>query len=157
MQATRIPISALLPNAVTYGIRTWATLARASAVRRRHPGGQTRVTTESRRPQFPEQPRVDAVLLHLDVQGFVVGSEEPRRLALVPTGGLEDAADRVLLGVRRGRVCGLLRSEEHTSELQSQSNLVCRLLLEKKKKYTAHNSSTRLNSRHRQRSNTALR
>src|SRR5256886_8688944 len=30
--------------------------------------------------------------------------------------------------------CG--RSEEHTSELQSQSNLVCRLLLEKKKKYS---------------------
>src|SRR2546427_3392502 len=29
----------------------------------------------------------------------------------------------------------MLRSEEHTSELQSQSNLVCRLLLEKKKKY----------------------
>src|SRR2546430_12280952 len=29
---------------------------------------------------------------------------------------------------------GVLRSEEHTSELQSQSNLVCRLLLEKKKK-----------------------
>src|SRR2546427_8585392 len=27
------------------------------------------------------------------------------------------------------------RSEEHTSELQSQSNLVCRLLLEKKKKH----------------------
>src|SRR2546427_8007068 len=32
---------------------------------------------------------------------------------------------------------GDIRSEEHTSELQSQSNLVCRLLLEKKKK-TAH-------------------
>src|SRR5205085_3211764 len=30
----------------------------------------------------------------------------------------------------------VLRSEEHTSELQSQSNLVCRLLLEKKKKKT---------------------
>src|SRR5688572_32114440 len=29
---------------------------------------------------------------------------------------------------------GHVRSEEHTSELQSQSNLVCRLLLEKKKK-----------------------
>src|SRR2546427_144692 len=28
---------------------------------------------------------------------------------------------------------GFIRSEEHTSELQSQSNLVCRLLLEKKK------------------------
>src|SRR5688572_31649626 len=35
------------------------------------------------------------------------------------------------LGHRLGRV---LRSEEHTSELQSQSNLVCRLLLEKKNK-----------------------
>src|SRR5688572_31841945 len=31
-------------------------------------------------------------------------------------------------------VSGEIRSEEHTSELQSQSNLVCRLLLEKKKK-----------------------
>src|SRR2546430_5747021 len=30
------------------------------------------------------------------------------------------------------------RSEEHTSELQSQSNLVCRLLLEKKKKQKTH-------------------
>src|SRR2546430_8028996 len=35
--------------------------------------------------------------------------------------------------VRRGS-----RSEEHTSELQSQSNLVCRLLLEKKKKHANH-------------------
>src|SRR5256886_8236461 len=34
---------------------------------------------------------------------------------------------------RRGR-----RSEEHTSELQSQSNLVCRLLLEKKKRNIIH-------------------
>src|SRR5688572_30966088 len=33
-----------------------------------------------------------------------------------------------------GRLKILRRSEEHTSELQSQSNLVCRLLLEKKKK-----------------------
>src|SRR5256886_4224249 len=34
------------------------------------------------------------------------------------------------------------RSEEHTSELQSQSNLVCRLLLEKKKKYCVdHNNA----------------
>src|SRR2546430_13507365 len=34
------------------------------------------------------------------------------------------------------------RSEEHTSELQSQSNLVCRLLLEKKKQtYSAQSSS----------------
>src|SRR2546430_3456863 len=35
---------------------------------------------------------------------------------------------------RIGLVSTQRRSEEHTSELQSQSNLVCRLLLEKKKK-----------------------
>src|SRR2546427_13037485 len=36
---------------------------------------------------------------------------------------------------QRGQAArGPRRSEEHTSELQSQSNLVCRLLLEKKKK-----------------------
>src|SRR5262249_60427090 len=34
-----------------------------------------------------------------------------------------------------GSLPGRLRSEEHTSELQSLTNLVCRLLLEKKKKY----------------------
>src|SRR2546427_8706276 len=34
------------------------------------------------------------------------------------------------------------RSEEHTSELQSQSNLVCRLLLEKKKKITIPGSTS---------------
>src|SRR2546430_7670722 len=35
--------------------------------------------------------------------------------------------------VTRSRIARAARSEEHTSELQSQSNLVCRLLLEKKK------------------------
>src|SRR5258707_10795775 len=35
--------------------------------------------------------------------------------------------------VRRGTAPGPLRSEEHTSELQSRQYLVCRLLLEKKK------------------------
>src|SRR2546430_12294798 len=39
------------------------------------------------------------------------------------------------------------RSEEHTSELQSQSNLVCRLLLEKKKK-SYHSYPTVNTSRH---------
>src|SRR2546430_13135480 len=37
---------------------------------------------------------------------------------------------------RRSRIRS--RSEEHTSELQSQSNLVCRLLLEKKKNESSH-------------------
>src|SRR5688572_31837189 len=43
--------------------------------------------------------------------------------------GLRRRAPRATRGRDGGR-----RSEEHTSELQSQSNLVCRLLLEKKKK-----------------------
>src|SRR2546427_3687445 len=40
----------------------------------------------------------------------------------------------LLIDKQNGRLTGERRSEEHTSELQSQSNLVCRLLLEKKKK-----------------------
>src|SRR2546430_11859066 len=44
------------------------------------------------------------------------------------------AVDRHVLRPARGAVRRDGRSEEHTSELQSQSNLVCRLLLEKKKK-----------------------
>src|SRR6266478_10259005 len=38
-----------------------------------------------------------------------------------------------ITGVLAGSRGSTVRSEEHTSELQSQSNLVCRLLLEKKK------------------------
>src|SRR2546427_1820493 len=45
------------------------------------------------------------------------------------------------------------RSEEHTSELQSQSNLVCRLLLEKKKKNkSTHTTITQRGSPRAQRS-----
>src|SRR2546427_2844010 len=40
-----------------------------------------------------------------------------------------------------------LRSEEHTSELQSQSNLVCRLLLEKKKTQPSEYARTRVYER----------
>src|SRR5436190_9087937 len=52
-------------------------------------------------------------------------SSDPRRRALPP---------RDRLGPRPRRLHGIARrSEEHTSELQSHSDLVCRLLLEKKK------------------------
>src|SRR5688572_30941559 len=40
------------------------------------------------------------------------------------------------------------RSEEHTSELQSQSNLVCRLLLEKKNNQTDHRSESNTQRAH---------
>src|SRR5688572_32608903 len=46
---------------------------------------------------------------------------------------------RVLAGERHLPLTASTRSEEHTSELQSQSNLVCRLLLEKKKKKKQQN------------------
>src|SRR5690606_39363814 len=48
-------------------------------------------------------------------------------LAASGTHLLGDQSARALLGINN-------RSEEHTSELQSRENLVCRLLLEKKKK-----------------------
>src|SRR5688572_32274677 len=55
-----------------------------------------------------------------------------------PGRGRDDLRDRPVRRDARLRLRGrhhqLERSEEHTSELQSQSNLVCRLLLEKKKK-----------------------
>src|SRR3989475_4884672 len=47
-----------------------------------------------------------------------------------------DIVDSVDSGGERGLLSLAFRSEEHTSELQSQSNLVCRLLLEKKKTNT---------------------
>src|SRR2546430_11377428 len=51
------------------------------------------------------------------------GSHSPAASSAVTDGDQGQPSDRLSLS----------RSEEHTSELQSQSNLVCRLLLEKKK------------------------
>src|SRR5437868_12686171 len=56
--------------------------------------------------------------------------------AFVYGGGHRHGAGHVLAGVERGQALGTVvrdRSEEHTSELQSRFDLVCRLLLEKKK------------------------
>src|SRR5688572_31017011 len=50
--------------------------------------------------------------------------------------------DVLLSRVRRISRPPAVRSEEHTSELQSQSNLVCRLLLEKKKLTHIHGHSS---------------
>src|SRR2546422_5436223 len=58
-------------------------------------------------------------------------SVELRIKAYLAQQGRQAAYRRCLGSDRRGR-----RSEEHTSELQSRLHLVCRLLLEKKKKYT---------------------
>src|SRR2546430_12643786 len=56
------------------------------------------------------------------------GSDPLRRHARLPPERADGRCRATGVDTRRSR-----RSEEHTSELQSQSNLVCRLLLEKKK------------------------
>src|SRR5690606_41719069 len=74
--------------------------------------------------------------VHNRSRGGLIHPGRLSRLALMDRA----AADAAARDARRCRVCSntsLLRSEEHTSELQSRENLVCRLLLEKKKHTTA--------------------
>src|SRR2546430_8213427 len=61
-------------------------------------------------------------------------SQSLQHIRRVDQRGVRQPLREVAELLARGRI-DLLRSEEHTSELQSQSNLVCRLLLEKKKNY----------------------
>src|SRR5690242_20763000 len=77
----------------------------------------------------------------LAVGGFFVGHGMQKLAGWFGGGGLEGTAQffEQNLGLKPGRVHATAagaaeRSEEHTSELQSHVNLVCRLLLEKKKK-----------------------
>src|SRR5256886_4527714 len=70
---------------------------------------------------------VDVEIHDVAVGRDVLDLPEPEQVGTVVVKVLGGVAQRV----ERDRE---LRSEEHTSELQSQSNLVCRLLLEKKKK-----------------------
>src|SRR5438034_739670 len=90
---------------------------------------------QPRRAQLALSRRVNPLTLHLGP----LSRERPRAVAVRVVGAPHDVV-RCELGHRphtvevllEGRVH--LRSEEHTSELQSHSDLVCRLLLEKKKK-----------------------
>src|SRR5882762_11445670 len=69
---------------------------------------------------------------------FFLMIRRPPRSTLFPYTTLFRSSRNAPVGCRccrRGH-CPRLRSEEHTSELQSHLNLVCRLLLEKKKKKT---------------------
>src|SRR3989442_10358595 len=70
------------------------------------------------------------------VSGDIIRAEAKRR-NLTPS---RKNIGRIMLKIREeegmGAVAKRLRSEEHTSELQSRPHLVCRLLLEKKKKNT---------------------
>src|SRR5437588_8610226 len=55
-------------------------------------------------------------------------------LTVIDPSGASKLTDTVVRTAAEGTAIAKSRSEEHTSELQSHSDLVCRLLLEKKKK-----------------------
>src|SRR2546428_6057924 len=61
-----------------------------------------------------------------------------RLVRMLPDLEQELLHERAGLAVEGAERLAHARSEEHTSELQSRSDLVCRLLLEKKKKNTIH-------------------
>src|SRR5450432_4516609 len=70
---------------------------------------------------------------------FFLMIRRPPRSTLFPYTTLFRSADLHRRNIALNRVANSInphRSEEHTSELQSRSDLVCRLLLEKKKKKT---------------------
>src|SRR5438270_8516908 len=82
-----------------------------------------------RPPRYTLFPTRRSSDLFVDIPGFVIGVAG-EKAATIRHGA------RALAAVYQAKA-PWCRSEEHTSELQSQSNLVCRLLLEKKKKQTA--------------------
>src|SRR2546430_10855859 len=89
----------------------------------------------------------DAMLFRI-VEAYAWSLEYPESVRrLMPAeGGADGWPPRVVFIAERlpesflRKIRLLTRSEEHTSELQSQSNLVCRLLLEKKKTNTSTSS-----------------
>src|SRR3712207_7664006 len=83
--------------------------------------------------------RSDRVVTLLDSGGYADFAVAPAASLIPLPGGLGfDAAAAIplqgLTAYHTIKTSGALRSEEHTSELQSRQYLVCRLLLEKKKK-----------------------
>src|SRR3712207_7749310 len=82
----------------------------------------------------------DGKLLVIDCGVLFPEAEQPGVDLILPDFGiiehrLDDVAAVVLTHGHEDHI-GAIRSEEHTSELQSRQYLVCRLLLEKKKKKT---------------------
>src|SRR3989442_7609757 len=61
-----------------------------------------------------------------------------------PAGLVHGQPDSSIASVPRPQKRNLARSEEHTSELQSRPHLVCRLLLEKKKQETNHQTTSNI-------------
>src|SRR2546427_7098548 len=96
---------------------------------------------------FNDTPTTEIYTLSLHDALPICCSTPISRKSWKPSGWSEQRSDPG--GCRRysplsRRITSRTRSEEHTSELQSQSNLVCRLLLEKKKPLDAPLSTVRL-------------
>src|SRR5690606_41310364 len=86
-------------------------------------------------PISTDQPLAGRLKVILDNIREIVQTTNPTVSALEKVFVNTNPASTLLLGQARGAaMCALAdsRSEEHTSELQSRENLVCRLLLEKK-------------------------
>src|SRR5690606_41329716 len=66
--------------------------------------------------------------------GFYYDFDLPRALTPDDLSDIEERMRKIIKGKHNFVYREVSRSEEHTSELQSRENLVCRLLLEKKKK-----------------------
>src|SRR2546430_10552722 len=79
---------------------------------------------------------------YLDIAGIIALAKEKEVEAIHPGYGFLSENPALARACEKAGIVfiGPPRSEEHTSELQSQSNLVCRLLLEKKKKDRARPS-----------------
>src|SRR6266540_5139050 len=81
---------------------------------------------------------------------FFLMIRRPPRSTLFPYTTLFRSSPRPWRSGRSGRAAGRSswrRSEEHTSELQSHHDIVCRLLLEKKKKKT-HKTKSKIKKKH---------
>src|SRR2546426_10128775 len=128
-----IPTQAILM--VTHNIEEAVELADRIVIMDKDPG---RVVAEIQVAlRHPRHRKDTACVATLDkVYALVAGKTETEAEALGTAPGQPGRKTKLPVA-RLNRLAGLMekvRSEEHTSELQSPCNLVCRLLLEKKKK-----------------------
>src|SRR5690606_30428456 len=106
------------------------------------PGGITRLYSGDLAAEIGLMSQVDSagpvpMLVSADLEGsrmsLPFGSEVPNPLGLAAVDDVDATAAISRIMAEEARAAGInWRSEEHTSELQSRENLVCRLLLEKK-------------------------
>src|SRR5438034_4377044 len=128
----------------TRSLCDWSSDVCSSDLQRGRPRTRSSSSRDKPRPSGPF-PHSARALLHRDIQSFACSLffrvALPHRLALL------QKRSKPFLKIGCATNAGVFqdglasRSEEHTSELQSHSDLVCRLLLEKKKKKIQHTTN----------------